>query len=52
MINENPHFVNNLLMSDEAHFRLSGFVNKQIFGTGQVKTLKRSIKSRSTERNS
>jgi hypothetical protein len=31
MINENPDLVNNLLMSDETHFHLSGFVNKQNF---------------------
>jgi hypothetical protein len=31
MINENPDLVNNLLMSDEAHFHHSGFVNKQNF---------------------
>jgi hypothetical protein len=31
MINEIPDLVNNLLMSDEAHFHLSGFVNKQNF---------------------
>jgi len=26
---ENPDILNNLLMTDEAHFHLSGFVNKQ-----------------------
>jgi hypothetical protein len=31
MINENPDLVSNLLMSDEAHFHLSSFVNKQSF---------------------
>ena len=31
LINENQELVNNLLMSDEAHFHLSGFVNKQNF---------------------
>jgi hypothetical protein len=31
MINENPDLVNNILMSDEAHFHPSGFVNKQNF---------------------
>jgi hypothetical protein len=31
MIIENPGLVSNLLMSDEAHFDLSGFVNKQNF---------------------
>jgi hypothetical protein len=31
MINDNPDLVNNLLMSDEAHFQLSGFVSKQNF---------------------
>jgi hypothetical protein len=29
LINHNQDVVNNLLMSDEAHFHLSGFVNKQ-----------------------
>jgi hypothetical protein len=28
MINENPDLVNNVLMSDEAHFHLSGFVHQ------------------------
>jgi hypothetical protein len=31
LINQNQEFVNNLLMSDEAHFHISGFVNKQNF---------------------
>jgi len=31
LINQNQELVNNLLMSDEAHFHLSGFVNKQNF---------------------
>lgn len=31
MMNDNPDLVNNLWMSDEAHFHLSGFVNKQNF---------------------
>ena len=31
LINENQELVNNLLMSNEAHFHLSGFVNKQNF---------------------
>jgi hypothetical protein len=31
LINQNQEPVNNLLMSDEAHFHLSGFVNKQNF---------------------
>jgi len=31
LINENQELVNNLLMSDEAHFHVSGFVNKQNF---------------------
>jgi hypothetical protein len=31
LINQNQEIVNNLLMSDEAHFHLSGFVNKQNF---------------------
>ncbi|PNF23437.1 hypothetical protein B7P43_G10587 [Cryptotermes secundus] len=31
LINQNQDIVNNLLMSDEAHFHLSGFVNKQNF---------------------
>lgn len=26
---ENPNFLNNLIMSDEAHFHLNGYVNKQ-----------------------
>lgn len=26
---ENPNFIHNLVMSDEAHFQLNGFVNKQ-----------------------
>lgn len=30
-INEDDEFVNNLWMSDEAHFHLNGFVNKQNF---------------------
>jgi hypothetical protein len=45
MIKEDPDLVNNLLMNDEAHFHLSGFVNKQNF---QEKTLKDSMKSCST----
>jgi hypothetical protein len=28
MINENPGLVSNLLISDDVHFHLSGFVNK------------------------
>ena len=31
LISQNQELVNNLLMSDEAHFHLSGFVNKQNF---------------------
>jgi hypothetical protein len=31
LINQNQDVVNNLLMSDEVHFNLSGFVNKQNF---------------------
>jgi hypothetical protein len=31
MINDNPDLVNNLLMSDEVHFQLLGFVSKQNF---------------------
>jgi len=31
LINENQELVNNLLMSDEAHFHLFGFLNKQNF---------------------
>jgi hypothetical protein len=31
LINQNQELVNNLLMSNEAHFNLSGFVNKQNF---------------------
>jgi hypothetical protein len=31
LINQKQELVNNLLMSDEAHFHLSGFVNKQNF---------------------
>jgi len=31
LINQNQELVNNLLMSNEAHFHLSGFVNKQNF---------------------
>jgi len=31
LINQNQELVNNLLTSDEAHFHLSGFVNKQNF---------------------
>lgn len=31
LINGNQNLVNNLLMSDEAHFHLSGYVNKQNF---------------------
>jgi len=31
LINQNQELVNNLLISDEAHFHLSGFVNKQNF---------------------
>ena len=31
LINQNQEPVNNSLMSDEAHFHLSGFVNKQNF---------------------
>jgi hypothetical protein len=31
LINQNQELVNNLMMSDEAHFHLSGFVNKQNF---------------------
>ena len=29
LLRENPHILNNFLMTDEAHFHLSGFVNKQ-----------------------
>jgi len=29
LLRENPDILNNLLMTDEAHFHLSGFVNKQ-----------------------
>jgi hypothetical protein len=29
LLRENPDIQNNLLMTDEAHFHLSGFVNKQ-----------------------
>jgi hypothetical protein len=28
-INDDPNFVNNFFMSDEAHFHISGYVNKQ-----------------------
>jgi hypothetical protein len=31
LINQNQELVNNLLMGDEAHFHLFGFVNKQNF---------------------
>lgn len=31
MMNDNAELINNLWMSDEAHFHLSGFVNKQNF---------------------
>jgi hypothetical protein len=31
LINQNQELVNNLLMSDDAHFHLPGFVNKQNF---------------------
>jgi hypothetical protein len=31
LINQNQEHVNNLLMSNKAHFYLSGFVNKQNF---------------------
>lgn len=31
MMNDNAEFVNNIWMSDEAHFHISGFVNKQNF---------------------
>jgi hypothetical protein len=31
LINQNQELVNNLLMSDEAHLHLPGFVNKQNF---------------------
>ena len=31
LINQNQELVNNLLMSDEAHFHFSGFINKQNF---------------------
>jgi len=31
LINQNQELVNNLLMSDEAHFHLTAFVNKQNF---------------------
>jgi hypothetical protein len=50
MINENPDLVNNIFMSDEAHSHLSGFVNKQNFCYWSSKTLKDSMKSRSTVR--
>jgi len=39
---ENPKFLNNLIMSDEAHFHLNGFVNKQncrIWGTENPRAL-------------
>ena len=37
LLRENPDILNNWLMTDEAHFRLSGFVNKQnkILATGE-----------------
>jgi hypothetical protein len=38
LINQNPELVNNLLMSEEAHFHLSGFVNKQNFRVGLQQT--------------
>jgi hypothetical protein len=31
LINQNQELVNNILMRDEAHFHLSGFVNKKCF---------------------
>jgi hypothetical protein len=38
LINQNQELVNNLLMTDEAYFHLSGFVNKQNFHYGLPKT--------------
>jgi len=32
LLQENQDMLNNLLMTDEAHFHLSGFVNKQNMG--------------------
>jgi hypothetical protein len=31
MIDANPKFLNHLIMTDEAHFHLNGYVNKQNF---------------------
>ena len=38
LINQNQELVNKLLISDEAHFHLSGFVNKPISVTGLPQT--------------
>jgi len=38
LINQNQELVNNVLMTDEAHFHLSGFVNKQNFHYGLPQT--------------
>jgi hypothetical protein len=40
--------INSLLMNDKAHFRLSGYVNKKIIATGQLKIHKSSISILST----
>ena len=41
-VSENANFLNNLIMSDEAHFHLNGYVNKQncrIWGTENPRAL-------------
>jgi hypothetical protein len=49
LINQNQELVNNLLMSDEAHFHLSGIVNKQNFrywsATNPIELNERSLHS-------
>jgi hypothetical protein len=38
LINQNQELVNNLLMSDEAHFHLSGFVENKVSFIGLPQT--------------
>jgi len=45
LIGEDKALVNNIWMSDEAHFHLSGFVNKQNFAIGHRLTLEHFTKS-------
>jgi len=52
LINKDQELVNNLLMSDEAHFHLSGFVNKQISVIGLTQTPQNFMRDHFTVRKS